>query len=120
MTTVTILPESDSTLSTIYRAVAGDRESTGKTAGEALDALTPQLTQDEAGTLIIVQRWRPDRFFTAPQQQRLEELMQRWRDARDAQQELPPDEQAELKRLIEAETHGAARRAQIGLQELNS
>ncbi len=46
--------------------------------------------------------------------------MQRWRDARDAQQELPPDEQAELKRLIEAETHGAARRAEIALQELNS
>lgn len=120
MTTITILPESDNAHGTIYRAAAGDLESTGETAGQALDALTPQLTQDETGTLIIVQHWRPDRFFTAPQQQRMEELMGRWRDARDAGQELPGDERAELERLIEAETRGAAERADAALQELNS
>ena len=120
MTTITILPESDSTHRTTYRAIAGDRESVGETAGEALDALTPQLTQDEAGTLIIVQHWRPDRFFTAQQQQRLDTLMHRWRAARDAGQELPADERAELERLIEAEMQGAAQRAEAALQDLDS
>lgn len=120
MTTITILPESDSAHRTTYRAVAGDRESVGETAGEALDALTPQLTQDETGTLIIVQHRRPDRFFTARQQQSLEELMRRWREARDAGQELPPAERAELDRLVEAETQGAAQRAEAALQELKS
>lgn len=119
MTTIMILPEYNSTHHTTYRAVSGDRESVGKTAGEALDALTPQLTQDATGTLIIIQRWHPDHFFTALQQQRLEELMRRWRDARDAQQELLPDEQAELERLIEGETQDATERA-AALHELNS
>ena len=120
MTTITILPESDSAQHTTYRAVAGDRESVGETAGEALDALTPHLAQDETGMLIIVQHWRPDRFFAVPQQHRLEELMHRWRDARDAGQELPPDERAELERLVEVETQGAGQRAEAALQELKS
>jgi hypothetical protein len=42
MTTITILPEDKS-----FRAVAGERESIGRTAGEALDALTAQLDDDE-------------------------------------------------------------------------
>lgn len=120
MTTITILPESDSADPTTYRAVAGDRESVGGTAGEALDALTPQLTQDETGTLIIVQHRRPDRFFTARQQQRLEELPQRWRIARDAGKELSPEEHIELENLVEAETRGAGRRAEAALQELDA
>ena len=44
-----------------------------------MDALAAQLDQSEAGTLIVVQQMRPDRFFTADQQQRLDELMVRWR-----------------------------------------
>jgi hypothetical protein len=51
VTTITITPERADT----YRACAGDKESTGRTAGEALDALTSQLTDDETGTLVIVQ-----------------------------------------------------------------
>jgi len=51
MTTITILPEKAGS----YRALAGDKESTGRTAGEALDALTSQLADDEGGTLVIVQ-----------------------------------------------------------------
>jgi len=50
MTTITILPEKNNS----YRAVAGDRESTGRTAGEALDALTSQLEDEESGTLVIM------------------------------------------------------------------
>ena len=65
--------------------------------GEALDALTPQLEDDDnAATLVIVQKPRPDRFFTAAQQQRREELMRQWREAQDAGAEFPAEAQAEL------------------------
>ena len=72
MTTITIMPEQTN----IYRALAGNKESTGRTAGEALDALASQLTEAESGTLIIVQNRKADRFFNATQQARLTELMQ--------------------------------------------
>jgi hypothetical protein len=39
MTTVAILPLSDASGERIYRALAGDKQSIGRTAGEALDAL---------------------------------------------------------------------------------
>lgn len=120
MTTIVILPESGSPEATTYRAVAGGRESLGKTAGEALDALTPQLTEDEKGTLVIVQHWSGDDFFTVQQQRRLAELMTQWRKARDEGRELSSDEQTELESLIEAETKGSGQRAEAALQELNS
>ena len=50
MTTITILPERTDS----YRAVAGDKESTGRTAGEALDAITLQLEDEESGMLVIM------------------------------------------------------------------
>jgi hypothetical protein len=84
MTTVAILPEATEA-GTTYRAVAGEKQSVGRTAGEALDALTAQLSDEEAGTLVVVQNLRPDRFFTAAQQDRLSELMSRWRTARDTE-----------------------------------
>ncbi|MCA1626271.1 MAG: hypothetical protein LC778_21265 [Acidobacteria bacterium] len=87
MTTITITPERPDT----YRAITGDKESTGRTAGEALDALTSQLTNDESGTLVIVQNRKPDRFFNVKQQARLRELMQQ----REAGA-LSPEESAEL------------------------
>ena len=94
-----------------YQAVAGDKYSQGATAGEALDGLTAQLSKDEAGTLIIVQSGRPDQFFDAAQQQRLADLMVRWRAARERGQPLAADEQRELQALIEAELRGSAARA---------
>ena len=109
MTTITILPEkSDS-----YRAVTGDKESTGRTAGEALDALALQLSEDEGGTLIIVQNRKADRFFNATQQARLTKLMQQREDGK-----LSPDEARELEILIEAELDGARERAETLLREL--
>src|SRR5262249_25002659 len=111
MTIVSILPEGQETNGTAYRAVSGEYQSRGRTAGEALDALTAQLDADKAGTLIVVQHMQPDRFFTAAQQQRLQELMNRWRSARDAGGALPPAEHAELEALLDAEVEAATRRA---------
>lgn len=53
----------------------------------------------------------PDRFFTEPQQRRLEEPMAKWRDARDAGRALSPEDRAELEGLVGAEYHAAAERA---------
>ena len=69
MTTITILPEEKN-----YRAVAGKKESVGRTIGAALDALTAQLDEEESGTLVVIQNQRPDKFFTLAQQKRLAEL----------------------------------------------
>jgi len=110
MTTITITPERTDT----YRAITGDKESTGRTAGEALDALASQLSEDESGTLVIVQNRKADRFFNATQQARLTELMQQREDAK-----LSPEEERELENLIEAELDGARERTETLLRELN-
>lgn len=109
MTTITILSEKTDN----YRAIAGGKESTGRTAGEALDALTSQLDEDESGTLVIVQNRKADRYFNRKQQERLTELM--------GQREvslLSPEEAKELEGLIEAELSGAGERAEALLREL--
>ena len=117
MTTATIIPEAAGS-TTQYRAVAGSIQAVGSTAGQALDALTSQLNEEDVGALLVVLRSRPDRFFTAEQKQRLEELMARWRAARDAGTALPAEEQAELDGLVEAEVRAAGERARARLQEL--
>jgi hypothetical protein len=111
MTKVAILPIPSEQGVLSYRAIAGEKYAQGQTAGEALDALTAQLSADEASTLIIVQSLRPDRFFTAAQQQRLDALMARWRTLREQGTPLPTDEQTELEALIEAELQASAARA---------
>ena len=60
MTTVAILPVSDASGERIYRAIAGDKQSTGRTAGEALDALTAQLEGGEFSTLLLIQSFHLD------------------------------------------------------------
>ena len=102
----------------MYRAVAGTRQAVARTAGGALDALTAQLPPEESGTLVVVHNHRPDQFFTAQQQQRLGELMQRWRSARDEGQSLPAAEQAELTALVEAEVRASGERAAAALAGL--
>lgn len=102
MITISILPEGNNT----YLALAGDKESTGRTAGKALDALRSQLADEESHTLAIVQDYKPDEFFTAPQQERIAALMRK----REAG-ELVPEEEKELESLIEAELYGAGERA---------
>ncbi len=102
MTTITILPEEKK-----FRAVAGKKQSVGRTAGEALDALTAQLGDDESGTLLVIQNQRPDKFFGSEEQNRLSELMSKMED-----QTLSAEEATELEKLVEAELNGARRRAE--------
>ncbi|WP_017328420.1 hypothetical protein [Synechococcus sp. PCC 7336] len=119
MTTVAILPESDSSGNRRFRAISGDKQSTGKTAGEALDALTAQIEYSEASPFILIQSFQPDSLFTAVQQQRLTELMQLWRAARDRSEPFPPALQAELEHLTEAELKAATARSANLMQQLD-
>src|SRR5882724_2207691 len=117
MTKVAILPE-PSKGETMYRAVAGTRHAVAKTAGAALDALTAKLPPEESGTLVVVQNHKADQFFTAQQQERLEQLMCRWRTARDTGQSLSSSEQAELNALVDAEVQASGERAAAALADL--
>jgi hypothetical protein len=102
MTTITILPEDKS-----YRAVAGKKQSIGRTAGAALDTLTAQLDEEESGTLLVIQSQRSDRFFSSIQKKRLVELMEKCQS-----QILTTEEKTELEDLVEAELNGARQRAE--------
>jgi hypothetical protein len=89
MATVEILPVSDPDGATSYRALlrgengTQDKQSTGKTAGQALDALTAQLTSADFTALLVIQNLEPDLFFSADQQRQLAALMEQWRVARE-------------------------------------
>ena len=110
MTKVAILPIPTDRGALSYHAIAGTIYALGKTAGEALDALTAQLSEDDTSTLVIMQSLRPDPFFTSAQQERLVVLMARWRTARDRGDTLPIDEQIELETLVEAELRASSAR----------
>lgn len=103
MTSVAILAVSGERGEITYEAVAGSHRSHGRTAGEALDALTEQLRGENEGALVVVQYPRPDEFFTAEQQHRLAELMDPCPSARERGAELAPEAQAALDELIQAE-----------------
>ncbi len=93
-----------------FRAVSGEKESFGKTLGQAIDALTLQLENGDTDTLVIVQRFQPDEFFSADQQQRLRQLIDKLHDMEAGIGVLSVDEQVELEELVEAELEGVARR----------
>jgi len=103
---------------TTFRAVSARTQTTGRTPGEALDALTSQLGEDDLGTLIIVRGLRADQFFDETQRERLKQLMAQWRQARDSGLTLSADEQSELERLIDAEVLAAAQRTEALRREL--
>ena len=81
------------------------------TPGAALDALTAQLDPEQAGSLVIVFDPRPDEFFTAAQQSRLQHLLGRRQAAQDGGPALSPADLAELSDLVNAELTGSARRS---------
>lgn len=95
MTTVAILPSSN----------------------EALDALTLKIGENNPAPLLLFQSFSPDWLFTVDQQQRLGQLMNLWRHARDANQHLPIEQQTELDQLIEAELNAATARSLALLQQ---
>lgn len=118
MTKVALLPEHADADEITFRAVSARNQSVGRTAGEALDALTTQLSAEDADTLIIVRSLVADRFFASEQRKRLQELMARWRSARDEGTALSADDQSELESLIDVEVRAATERATAVVHEL--
>ena len=95
----------------VYHATGHGKHAEGRTPGAALDALTARLGDVLAPTVVIIQHMRPDPYFTAAQQERLDTLMTRWRQARDQGDTLPADIQSELEQLVDAELAASAARA---------
>ena len=116
MRTVSILPIANDSGGQSYRASAGDKHSEGKTAGQALDALTAKLGEQNFSALLVVQKFEPDALFNADQQARLSELMEMWRTARDQGQTLSRELQLELDDLVEAELTAATARTHALMQ----
>ena len=94
-----------------YLAVSGAHQAQGRTAGAALDALTAQLRDDEISSLIMVQSMRPDRFFNAAQKERLQRLMQQWKQTPD----LPPSQ--ELLQVLDDELKATIERSKALLNQ---
>jgi len=113
MSTIEIIQELATTGGAIYRARCGDWQAAGSSPGAALDAIERVVAtsrDDGNGTVIIVQRFRPDAFFTSTQQARLQEMMERFHASRDIGEELAPEEREELEALVDAEWQAAISR----------
>ena len=118
MTKITITAQRPGSPDTLYAASTDDCTSVGRTAGAALDALSEQIGGTNGGTVVVLQNLRGDEFFTAAQQQRLEELSAKWRLAIDSGQTLPKDEQAELESLVDRELEGSALRVESATSQI--
>lgn len=113
MTTIQILKEPRLSGRLGYRAIYEGQQADGATPGAALDALQASLPSD-AGTLVILQTFKPDHFFGPDRQARLTELMTALQTARQAGEEaLPPPDMTELEALVAEELRATARRAQM-------
>lgn len=112
MTTVAILPDQPGTAAEDgFMAVLGKRQARGKTAGAALDAINAQLADDQSASLVLVQSMKPDRFFDASQQARLQQLMQAWKQA--PEQPVP----AELLAMLDEELKATIERSKALLAQ---
>jgi hypothetical protein len=120
MTSISILPITDATGKRHYQAVSGENRSIGQTPGQALDAIAQTLDPEGCSIFLLTPNFKPDQFFTAAQQQRLETLMAAWRNARDTEQLFPVDLQAELDELVEAELIASTQRLSASLPDLNA
>jgi hypothetical protein len=110
LNSVAILPITDSSGRVTYQAIFGSHYATGRTAGEALDALTAQFPSLTSVPLLMLQRFQGDEFFNMLQQNRLTTLMAQWRNARDKDQPLAASQNEELESLVATELDAAIAR----------
>jgi hypothetical protein len=114
MSTIEIIQEQPNAEGAIYRALCRDWQAVGTTPGAALDAverLVAAGSENGDGMVVIVQRFRPDAFFTSGQQARLQALLERFHEANATGTELSPEERNELEALVDAEWQAAIDRA---------
>jgi len=111
MTAISIYDEKSEVNTPRFRAVADKRQSIGRTAGEALDALNAQLDAGESGSLVIVQQMQSEPFFSKEQYLRMRELL-------DRREMLDHAEQFELEALAREELVASGKRAEALAQAL--
>ena len=75
MTPTAILIEEQDTKAARFCAKAGNLQSVGHTAGEALDALIAQEAGVINSSMILIQRFVPDAYFTQSQYDRMQQLL---------------------------------------------
>src|SRR5712691_3871219 len=105
MTSIAMRTENSQAGAPRFRAVAGNRQSVGRTMGEALDALTADWDDDILETAVFIQRLQPDAYFTAAQYHRMQELLTR-------RATLTAEEHVELETLIDAELDATVARTE--------
>jgi hypothetical protein len=117
MTTALLLPETSTSGETVFWAVVGNRQFSGRTPGEALDALLQQIPREEQ-TSILLRQFGPDEFFGEEKRSRLQFLMAKWRVHRDSGNKTETIESwrdaetEELQALTVEEMLASARRAE--------
>lgn len=105
MTAITIRAENSGSDVPLFRAVAGNHQSVGRTMGEALDALTADWRDTIQEAAVFIQQFQPDTYFTAAQHSRMQELLAR-------RASLTAEERGELETLIDAELDGTVTRTE--------
>jgi predicted Zn-dependent protease with MMP-like domain len=105
MTAITIRTDQKETGERQFRAIAGNRQSLGRTMGEALDALTAEWGDKVQETVVLIQRFQPDQYFTQAQYDRMQALLTR-------RLTLTPEERTELEALIDAEIDATVARTE--------
>jgi hypothetical protein len=105
MSTVSIIQEKSEQSSSRFRALSGTRQSVGRTPGEALDALNAELGESSGGSIVLVQQFGGDSYFSEEQNARLEALLAQ----RDNLTDL---ERVELESLVREEVRASAKRTE--------
>jgi hypothetical protein len=113
---ISIFREPDGKNINRFSAFTPTLKGSGRTVGEALDALTAQPLEKDS-TTAIVQLFHPDRFFPAAKREELSSLMDHWRRLRSINQALPSSEQQKLESLVDEELQAAGERAEDILLE---
>ena len=111
MPAIAIRTENSEAGAPLFRAVAGNCQSVGRTMGEALDALTAYWGDDIQETAVFIQRLQPDAYFTAVQYCRMQELLAH-------RATLTAEERTELESLIDAELDATVARTESLMRPL--
>ncbi|GEM_PF-4842328 len=118
MKTIEIISEIEQK-ETLYRAICGQQEATGKTPGQALDLIVNQEHHNLNHTIVILQGFSDDQLFTLSQQNQLKNLMTEFHQNLANEIQFSPEKHQELESLVNSELEATIERSQQILNEFN-